>query len=65
MRKRDHYARHGVPEYWIVDPDGDRVEVYGMEGSSYPKPSILEAGDTLAGPSFPQLSIDVAGLLAP
>ena len=54
-----------MPEYWTVDPDGDRVEVYRLEGSTYPKPSILEPGEILASPSLPQLSIDVAGLLAP
>jgi Uma2 family endonuclease len=64
VRKRDLYARHGVPEYWIVDPDADRVEVYGLEGSAYPKPSILEPGDVLAGASLPHLRIDVTGLLA-
>jgi Uma2 family endonuclease len=65
VRKRDLYARHGVPEYWIVDPDADRVEIYRLEGSAYPKPSILEPGEALASPSLPRLSIDVAGLLAP
>ena len=65
VRKRELYARHGVPEYWIVDPDADRVEVYRLEGgASYPKPSILEPGDALGSPSLSQLSIDVAGLLA-
>jgi Uma2 family endonuclease len=64
VRKRALYARYGVPEYWIVDPDADRVEVYLLEGSSYPKPSIIEPGEVLASPSLPQLSIDITGLLA-
>jgi len=65
VRKRDLYAHHGVPEYWIVDPEADRVEVYRLAGSSYPKPSIIEPGEALASPSLPQPSIDVAALLAP
>ena len=25
--KRDIYARHGVPEFWVVDPDARKVTV--------------------------------------
>src|SRR6266542_3708826 len=28
IRKRDLYERFGVPEYWYVDLDADRVEIY-------------------------------------
>jgi Uma2 family endonuclease len=63
VRKRDIYARFAVPEYWIVDPDADRVEVYHLDGQQYSKPLILEAGDTLATPLLDGLTIDVARLL--
>jgi Uma2 family endonuclease len=29
--KRERYARYGVPEYWIVDADRRRVEVYRLQ----------------------------------
>ncbi len=64
VRKRDLYARHGVPEYWVVDPDADRVEVYRLRASSYPKPSIVEPGEVLTSMSLPLLRVDVAALLA-
>jgi len=30
--KRYDYAHSGVQEYWIVDPDGRRVELYVLQG---------------------------------
>lgn len=62
VRKRDLYARYGVPEYWIVDPDADRVEVYRLKGGSYVKPEILEPGETLTTSLLPGLRLDVAEL---
>lgn len=59
VRKRDLYAEFGVPEYWIVDPDADRVEVYRLSEAGYGKPEILEAGDTLTTAAIPDFSLDV------
>jgi Uma2 family endonuclease len=62
VRKRDLYARFGIPEYWIVDPDADRVEVYRLQGEAYGKPSIIEPGETLAYEPLPGLRIDLTRL---
>jgi Uma2 family endonuclease len=64
VRKRDLYARFKVTEYWVVDPDADRVEVYRLRGEQYAKPEILETGDILEFGPLPGLSIDVGALLA-
>ncbi len=63
VRKRRLYARFGVPEYWLVDPDGERVEVYRLEGDRYPVPTLLEAGDGLSTDLLAGLSLDVGELL--
>lgn len=63
-RKRDLYGRSGVREYWIVDPDMDRVEVYRPGNEGFSKPVILEPGDLLTTELLPGLSIDLAELLA-
>jgi Uma2 family endonuclease len=33
--KFEDYAAHGVGEYWLIDPDGERVEQYLLEGDAY------------------------------
>ena len=62
VRKRDLYARFGVDEYWIVDPDADRVEVYRLGGNRYRKPEILEPGEVLRTDLIPGLAIDLEHL---
>ncbi|MCA1832909.1 MAG: Uma2 family endonuclease [Actinomycetota bacterium] len=62
VRKRNVYARAGVPTYWVADPDSDRVEVYRLHGISYAKPDILEPGETLTLDELPGLRIELAEL---
>lgn len=64
VRKRDLYARFGVPVYWVVDPETDRVEVYRLAGETYGKPELYEPPETLAYDSLPGLVIDLAALFA-
>ena len=60
--KRKLYERHGVREYWIVDPELETAKVYrlGGEGFSPAKHLSMEAGDSLASPLLPGLSIPLA-----
>ena len=34
-RKMNLYAEHGVPYYWIVDPESRSVEAYTLTGAAY------------------------------
>lgn len=63
-RKRDLYEREGVPEYWYVDLDADRVEVYRLEAGCYSAPQLLERGDSLTSDQVPGLSLSVERVLA-
>ena len=38
--KLDLYARHGVPHYWIVDPDAQAVEAYPLADLVLPLGSL-------------------------
>ncbi len=62
IHKMRIYARHGIPHYWIVDPDGRTFEVYELAGSDYRLAGSF-AGDAAATSSvFPGLEIPLARL---
>ena len=57
--KRDRYAEHNVPEYWIVDPDGRTVEVMKAKGERYKLVALFEERDRLSSPALPDLDLDL------
>ena len=65
VRKLRLYERFGVPEYWYVDLDADRVEVYRLENERFGPPSILGRSDRLTTPQLARWSISVDELLGP
>jgi Uma2 family endonuclease len=58
--KRHLYERHGVGEYWLVDPVVEVVKVFrrAADGTFERLPELsLEASDTLSTPLLPGLEI--------
>ena len=67
--KRELYARHAVPEYWILQPDEETVlkltEPVVREGvGEYTSESRYAAGDMLVADSLPGLTISVSDIFA-
>jgi Uma2 family endonuclease len=58
------YARCGVPLYWIVDPDIDRIETFRLEGGAYAPEAAALRPDVLRPPSFPGLEIPLEEIFA-
>lgn len=64
VRKRDLYERYGVAEYWYVDRDADRVEVYRLgAGGRYGTPELLPRGADLTTLLVPGFRVEVHDVL--
>lgn len=65
-RKRRAYARHGIPEYWLIDLAQESVEVFRRPaGDDFTERSTVPKGRRVAPLAFPDDSIPVEMLFAP
>ena len=67
--KRELYARHGVPEYWIIDPNRETLlaltDPTTDDGiGEYTTEATYRVGDTLTTDRIPGLAINVADIFA-
>lgn len=56
------YARFGVPEYWVIDPDEDTLTVYRLTEDGFHRHGPYHAGDHWVSPLFPDHPLAVAAL---
>lgn len=62
--KLDFYSERGVVEYWFVDLDADRIDVYRRRPDGpFAPPLVAGRGDEVAPPHLPGLVADVEDLL--
>lgn len=64
VRKRELYERFGVPEYWYVDLEVDRVEVYRLADGRYPAPQLRYPGELVESAQLPGFAMAAEDSLA-
>ena len=57
--KRALYAKHGVQEYWLVDPDARTVTVLRLGEDAFEVESIYGEGQTLTSPMLAGFTADL------
>ena len=55
-RKMDLLARFGVPEYWIVDPISNTLEIYARRGVEYERVGVYDDQQEVTSPTLHGLS---------
>src|SRR6516162_5863516 len=62
--KRQEYAQAGIPEYWIVDPQEQRVIVLTLDGQSYRVHGEFVPGMQATSVLLPAFAVDVEAVFA-
>ena len=57
--KRDLYAKHGVREFWLVDPYAKQVIVMLLKDGSYEIVGVYREDDTLRSPTLEGFELDL------
>ena len=61
-RKLQMFARYGVPEYWIVDPVAEALEVLRLEAGSYVVARRAGRDDEVTSTAVPGLRISLGSV---
>lgn len=61
--KRIDYAKAGISEYWIVDPEEQQILVLVLDGDGYVDHGKFTGAQTATGQLLPDLRIDVEELM--
>ncbi len=56
--KRSEYAARGINEYWIVDPQENKLTVLVLESGLY-REIIYQGDESISSALFPQLQLTV------
>jgi Uma2 family endonuclease len=64
VAKRDLYARYGVPEYWLVDPEKATITIFSDPQRGHYR-TEQTTSDVAISATIPGLSADLKALFAP
>ena len=62
IHKRSQYAALGVPEYWLIDPDGKTVTVLALGAEDYQTIGTFSGSESIQSQELPGLSLPVEQL---
>ena len=60
--KRQLYAKYGVQEYWVIDPENRSVEIYRLAGPSLEKIATLIDDDKVTSQITPGIELKLSAI---
>ncbi len=63
--KRALYAKHGVKEYWLVDPDARTVTVLRLDAGAFEVVALYGEGQTMTSPALAGFTADLNEIFGP
>ncbi len=57
--KRQAYARHGIPYYWLLDPDRQVFTANALVGGAYQQVTVARENERITAEPFPDLVVDL------
>ena len=63
-RKMEVYAQYAVPEYWIVDPVANTLEIYVLHGGAYSLAGEFDSDSDVQSPTLDGLSFNTCRIFA-
>jgi len=61
-RKMAMLAKYEVPEYWIVEPVNNTLEMYSLRDTAYALVGVYGDGDEVVSPTLPGLSFNTSAI---
>jgi Uma2 family endonuclease len=62
--KRREYARAGIPEYWIVDPEGEQITVLTLQEDRFAEYGVFKSGEIAQSKLLAGFEVNVASVWA-
>ncbi|HLA45140.1 MAG TPA: Uma2 family endonuclease [Aggregatilineales bacterium] len=56
------YEKHGVREYWIVEPQGNFIEVYVLHEGKYQRQGAYKENESFTSTVVPQLTVQITNV---
>ncbi|MBA3945361.1 MAG: Uma2 family endonuclease [Herpetosiphonaceae bacterium] len=63
ITKRHEYADNGIPEYWIVNPLDETINVLALHGEAYTEYGVFQRGMTATSVLLPGFTVRVDDIL--